>query len=243
MIERMKRIGSKGFTLIELLVVIAIIAILAAMLLPALSKAREKARQAVCMSNLKQLGLAFNMYADDYNGWLPPYRDKGSSGDYWANHVSPYLGKTTSDGFGREYMRCPSAQKTQKVLATYGVNYTSVFNAGDATGGNAGSRKLYKVPGNVFLAGDAKARTTSYDTDYGILNPGNTNWELDEDLDGDGIPDSCAPTLLYNLAGMRHNKGANFLFADASVRWVSLMDWINNKDDMWDATAGESPRP
>ncbi len=85
---------SKGFTLIELLVVIAIIAILAAILFPVFAQAREKARQTSCLSNMKQLGVALNMYAQDYDGALSQTSwEVGSlkSKIHWSYLVQPYV--------------------------------------------------------------------------------------------------------------------------------------------------------
>ncbi len=103
----------KNFTLIELLVVIAIIAILAALLLPALNRARATARTASCANNLHQFGKASFMYISDYNGWAPASYFKGVG--YWYAMFKDYYGVTEKS------FRCPS--EAYYVYGLAGINY------------------------------------------------------------------------------------------------------------------------
>jgi len=119
----------RGFTLIELLVVIAIIAILLAILMPAMRKIREIARETACKSNLKNIGLAVQMYLDDYERKIPntgssngflwfesdgvTYRRPGSgSGTYWGTFYKDYLKETKIFG-------CPSLQRVPRLIYQY----------------------------------------------------------------------------------------------------------------------------
>ena len=93
----------QGFTLIELLVVIAIIAILAAMLLPALGKAKQKAVQVNCISNMRQLGVAMQMFADENEDTLPPGKDSALGG-LWFGQRAGYTQNTTYSGYLGYYL-------------------------------------------------------------------------------------------------------------------------------------------
>lgn len=107
---------ARGFTLIELLVVIAIIAILAALLLPALAKAKEKGRQSTCINAVRQQTLAVLMYADEHNDVIPPtaYNDATGNEVDWPAILDPYLNNVS------KIHLCPSDRKSQ--VNSYGLN-------------------------------------------------------------------------------------------------------------------------
>lgn len=227
-----------GFTLIELLVVIAIISILASMLVPALQKVREKARQSVCMSNQKQIYIGMVMYAKDYNGWLPLLREGQSSGLWWNKSIGSYLypGELPEPAVGMDRILCPSAPlptPPATVYRSYGINYTKKEYFPEFPETDEDKAKVVPL---------AKFRLTTYllaDTanSMQLFNPDSpledADWRLDTDTDGDGVNDSLSNGYVYNKLAPRHSNGAIFLFPDGHCEWVSLLDWINNKDSMW----------
>jgi len=197
----------RGFTLIELLVVIAIIAILAAILFPVFAKAREKARQASCLSNVKQLSLGIMQYTQDYDERLPPryyrYDPAVPGGPNWCDHlVQPYIKNS-------QVILCPSTRGK-----SYGYNQGYLNN--QPIGAVASPAET------VMLAEIKKSYNDSGGISYdlSVFQPstfGNppaipANDEDDQPVAGDPIysPRAC---------GM-HNGGGNVGFCDGHAKWM-----------------------
>jgi prepilin-type N-terminal cleavage/methylation domain-containing protein/prepilin-type processing-associated H-X9-DG protein len=221
----MKR--ERGFTLIELLVVIAIIAILAAILFPVFAQAREKARQASCLSNTKQMGHALMMYCQDYdetivmNGW------SGNNGPRWPDLLQPYL---KNDGV----LLCPSASRSQ-------------FNTGASTGGKdydgwttSFARLVAYTINNVYYNNATWGRL------FEQGSPGPATLGSIEDVvgtvfsgDGSGpqVPDTSSyrvrldmtltPPRIKSSQGdfvARHSGGLNLTFFDGHAKWLKIQE-------------------
>jgi prepilin-type N-terminal cleavage/methylation domain-containing protein/prepilin-type processing-associated H-X9-DG protein len=178
-------VRKKGFTLIELLVVIAIIAILAAILFPVFARAREKARQASCQSNLKQIALAFQMYCQDYDETVFPNRNGGgwfndglaptvvpialggsSAQIYWGNFLEPY-------SKNRQIWRCPSAGNVD----TYsGLNNIKVRNSTYGFNGflNNDSLPVISTPAEKIICHDSWEARLDNNGDMYLVPSGET---------------------------------------------------------------------
>ena len=193
----------RRFTLIELLVVVAIIAILAAMLLPALSRAREQSRRAVCGNNLRQMGLTLSLYADNYDDRIPlgyVWTEKmGTYGLYWSGGNTKFsvLGYLYLDGQMRDPLAyfCPSI---------------------------ADDSYRFNNPANPWPPGSAVATTRISYSSRPVVSWNNTDPPLVFPRFKNFTDETLVADVTYMLAHMifQHKDGVNALYADGGVGWV-----------------------
>jgi prepilin-type N-terminal cleavage/methylation domain-containing protein/prepilin-type processing-associated H-X9-DG protein len=200
----------KGFTLIELLVVIAIIAILAAILFPVFARAREKARQTNCLSNVKQIGLALMQYVQDYDECFPyytnPFNAPGATS--WHGVLEPYI-------MNNQVLRCPSRPN---VAIGYGWNIDCI-GYGSSSGVRVPPTSLatIKHPSTTLVFADKSGGPAGYyRPSRWIGNPSTYGY----------LYDTYLPMITI------HNDGANVGYADGHAKWLDG-EYVLMTDDLW----------
>jgi len=208
----------RGFTLIELLVVIAIIAILAAILFPVFARAREKARQSSCQSNLKQISLASQMYSQDYDEKLT-YDIYSVSNLAWADVLVPYVKN-------QQIFDCPSSQ--YRMGTNTGVTPNHFWRRNETVPSAPPANTWYSYGMNAWV--DATNPTTTGPRGMAlaqITRPA----EVIIFSDGDGASPfsiNAGAFTLTNVTGQvaatRHNDGLNLAYVDGHVKWAKIAD-------------------